>query len=411
MEAIARILIVDDSCVARKMLHEIVIALGHDVVGEAADGTQAFEEYARLQPDVVTMDLTMEISDGAQATSKIIAAYPSARVIVISARQERQIILDALERGARHFIVKPVSLEKVSAVLNNVLQQNFDKQQHLEMIRRLKGACSSQDGVQHQPARVLIVDDSAVARQSLRDIVAGLGHVVVGEAASGVQAFVEYTKLKPDVVTMDLTMQGMGGAEAISKIIAADPEARIIVISATEVRQGIIDALERGARHFIVKPIRQEKVAAVLKNILQPGFDRKKHLECVQKLKESENSRSLISCDANKCAPPYAISTQDNSLVHVFINQSITLTSCQTLFRELNEHLEGRPRVLLDFGTMSRLDQELLLKINELIDTIENNAGTVRAVSSNQRFVDTIAKTQIENTPNSLTEVLRFFAN
>ncbi|MDF2573009.1 MAG: response regulator, partial [Sporomusa sp.] len=383
--------------------------LGHEVVGEAADGEQAFDEYSRLRPDVVTMDLTMEISDGALATSKIIAADPSARIIVVSARQDRPAILDALERGARHFIIKPVSSEKVASVLNNVLQQTFDKQQQLEMIRRLKGTCDSPDNGSLQPARVLIVDDSAVARQSLRDIVAALGHVVIGEAASGVQAFVEYIKLKPDVVTMDLTMQGMGGAEAISKIIAADPEARIIVVSATEVRKGIIDALERGARHFIVKPIRQEKVAAVLNAILRPGFDRKRHLECVRKLKESQDSRSLINSDANKCDPPYAISAQDNSLVHVFINQSLTVNSCQTLFHELTEHLDGSPRVLLDFGIMSTLDEELLLKLNELIETIETNSGTVRAISNNQRFVDTIAKIHLEKTSNLLAEVLRFF--
>ena len=141
-------------------------------------------------------------------------------------------------------------------------------------------------------ARILIADDSAVARKSLRETVTALGHLVVGEVVSGSQAFVEYTKLKPDVVTMDLTMQGLGGAEATSKILATYPKARIIVISAMEERRVIIDALERGARHFIIKPISHDKVAAVLNNVLQQEFDRQKHMECVRKMRRSNDPPS-----------------------------------------------------------------------------------------------------------------------
>lgn len=268
----ARILIVDDSLVQRKILRKIVLSMGHTVVGEAANGIQAFEAYTRLKPDLVTMDLTMDGHDGAEAIVNIIAEFPEAQIIVVSARRESQVILDALERGARHFLIKPISEEKVKDVVNSVLQQSSDRKSHIELrcIQQETGESivesrsGSTEGVKQRVARVLIVDDSAVARKILREIVTGLGHVVVGEAASGSQAFVEYTKLKPDVVTMDLTMQGLGGAEATSKIIATYPKARIIVISAMEELQVVIDALERGARHFIIKPISQDKVAAVL---------------------------------------------------------------------------------------------------------------------------------------------------
>lgn len=117
-------------------------------------------------------------------------------------------------------------------------------------------------------ARVLIVDDSAMARRGIRQIITSLGHEVVGEVSNGSQSFLEYGKLKPDLVTMDLILPGMSGAEATSKIMASYPEARIIVISATEECQVVIDALERGAKHFIIKPVTMEKVAAVLKNVL-----------------------------------------------------------------------------------------------------------------------------------------------
>lgn len=395
----ARILIVDDSEVARKALRNMINSLGHTVVGEASNGTEAFHEYDLLKPDLVTMDLTMGGSDGAEATSKIIDAFPEARIIVISAQKERQVILDALDRGARHFIFKPVSAEKISIVLNNVIQQNFSRQEQLEFVHSLKHSST---------ARVLIVDDSAVARKKLREIITNLGHTVVGEAANGAQAFVEYAKLKPDVVTMDLTMQGLGGAEATSKIISSYPEARIIVISAMEERQVIIDALERGARHFILKPVRQEKVAAVIENVMQQEFDLQKHMECVRRLKQQDEMPFIASEVANKFLPPYSIVPQGNHFVQVFINQSLTMTSCESLFLELEEYLNDMPRVLLDFGKTAKLDPLLFARLNEVIEKIEGQSGMVKAISNNRKFVDDISLIQPENKRNLLSDVLRY---
>ncbi|SDF19987.1 response regulator [Sporomusa acidovorans] len=405
----ANILIVDDSMMERKILGDIITALGHNVIGQAKNGEQAVEEYLKLKPDLVTMDLTMKISDGAEAISKIIAADPQACIVVVSSHQEKQIIGDALERGARHFIIKPVSLQKVSAVISTVLQQPFDKDRHLELISHLKAACNFQEKPKRHSARILIADDSTFARQMLRDVVIALGHVVVGEATNGAQAFVEYARLKPDLVTMDLTMQGLGGAETISKIMAAYPDARIIVISAIETRAGIIDALERGARHFIVKPICQEKVAAAIENVLQQKFDLQKQLSSIHKLKSNEAMRAIVDAETEYEAP-YAISTQDN-FIHVFIYQSLTLTSCQTLMAELSEYLDGRPRLLLNFGTMSKLESPLFDQFNELAKLIENNLGVVQAISYRKEFVESIANKTLGKNANLLAEVLRYSEN
>lgn len=395
----ARILIVDDSAVARKALENMIYSLGHQVVGEASNGLEAFNQYAKLKPDLVTMDLTMGGNDGADATSKIIEAFPESRIIVISAQKERQVIIDALERGARHFIMKPVSSDKLSTVINHVLQQKISRQKQLEFLQSLKHSSS---------ARVLVVDDSAVARKKLQEIMLSLGHSVVGEAANGAQAFVEYAKLKPDVVTMDLTMQGLGGAEATSKIISSYPEARIIVISAIEERKIIIDALERGARHFIIKPIRQEKVAAVMQNIMQQEFDLQKHMDCVRKLKQQDEMPYLVSEEAQKLLPPYSIVPQDNRFVQVFINESLTIKSCESLFLELEEYLNDLPRVLLDFGKTSKLDQQLFDQLNKLVEKIEGQSGAVKAISNNKKFVEHISLIQPEKMANFLADVLRY---
>lgn len=407
----ANILVVDDSMMERKVLGDILTALGHTVIGQAKNGEQALEEYLKLKPDLVTMDLTMCVAGGAEATSNIIAEDPEARIVVVSSHQEKKVILDALERGARHVIIKPVSQEAVAAVVTNVLQQPFDQDRHRELINCLKSACTAQEkSPKRYSARILIVDDSMLARQMLRDIVTALGHIVVGEAANGVQAFVEYVRLKPDLVTMDLSMQGLGGAETISKIMAADSDARIIVVSATESRAGIIDALERGACHFIVKPIRPEKVAETINAVLQQEFNFKKQLDNIHKLKSKENMRALVEA-APEYVVPYAISTQDANFVHVFINKSLTLTSCQTLMAELSEYLDEKPRLLLNFGTMSSLDLPLFEQFNELVKLIEDNLGVVQAVSNNEEFIDSVTCINLENTANSLAQVLKYSEN
>lgn len=404
----ANILIVDDSMLERKVLSDIMTMLGHNIIGQAKNGEQAIEEYTRLKPDLVTMDLTMGGIDGAEAISKIVAADPEARIVVVSSHQEGQVILDALERGARHFLIKPLSLEKVAKVLTNILQQPFDKDKQHELISRVKkNVCTQEKHSKRLLARILIADDSAFARQMLRDIVTALGHVVVGEATNGTQAFVEYTRTKPDLMTIDLTMQGLEGAETISKIIATHPDARIIVVSAIESRVAIIDALERGARHFIVKPIRQEKVAAAIENVLQQKFNLQKYLDGIHKLKSNEDMQAFVEAAA-KYVAPYTIKVQNDNLIHVFINQTLTLTSCQTLMTELAEYLDDKPRLLLNFESMSNLDPELFDQFNKLVQTIEDNLGLVRAISNSKDFVHYITNLELENTPNMLAEVLKY---
>ncbi len=387
----ANILIVDDSFVARKALGKIMTELGHTVVSEAADGAQAFTEYVTHRPDVVMMDLSMKGMGGAEAISKICAASPAARIIVVSASEERSIVMDALGRGARHFIIKPVTIEKVATTLDIVLKQNFDQQRYQEVIGKIKGAAELPDEVlgnlsserKKSMARILIVDDSSVARKSLREIMISLGHTVVGEAENGAQAFVEYAQHKPDIVTMDLTMPGMSGADATSKIIATFPNAKIIVISAMEERGVVIDALERGARHFIIKPISKEKVSTVLSNVLLQKFDLQKHMKLVQKLKDTQG----LSPTASQFLPPYEI-ILDNKLICVKVTNRLTTTSYQSLMIELEEYLTGEPRVLFDFGVTETLSEDILIEFDKLINTIENNSGFVKAVSRSQPFVD-----------------------
>ena len=117
-------------------------------------------------------------------------------------------------------------------------------------------------------ANILIADDSTVMRRSLNLILTKGGHKVVGQAVNGDQAYALYSQLKPDLVTMDITMPGMDGIEAMQKILKSFPQAKIIIISALDQKKMILEAIESGAMHYLIKPFKDDKVLATVKEVL-----------------------------------------------------------------------------------------------------------------------------------------------
>jgi two-component system chemotaxis response regulator CheY len=113
--------------------------------------------------------------------------------------------------------------------------------------------------------KVLIVDDAAFMRMLLKDIVTKAGFEVVGEASNGKEAVEKYKELKPDVVTMDITMPEMNGIEAVKEIKKMDPNANIIMVSAMGQQAMVIEAIQAGAKDFIVKPFQPARVIEALK--------------------------------------------------------------------------------------------------------------------------------------------------
>jgi len=112
--------------------------------------------------------------------------------------------------------------------------------------------------------KVLIVDDAAFMRMMLRDILAKNGFEVVGEADNGKVAVQMYSELKPDVVTMDITMPEMDGIAAVKEIKAADPNAKVVMVSAMGQQAMVIEAIRSGAADFIVKPFQPDRVLEAL---------------------------------------------------------------------------------------------------------------------------------------------------
>ncbi|HCI28903.1 MAG TPA: chemotaxis protein CheY [Fervidobacterium sp.] len=118
-------------------------------------------------------------------------------------------------------------------------------------------------------ARVLVVDDAAFMRMMLKDILTKGGHEVVGEAANGLEAIEKYKELKPDVVTMDITMPEMNGIDAIKEIRKSDPNATVIVCSAMGQQAMVIEAIQAGAKDFIVKPFQASRVIEAVQKVLK----------------------------------------------------------------------------------------------------------------------------------------------
>jgi len=116
-------------------------------------------------------------------------------------------------------------------------------------------------------ASVLIVDDAAFMRTSLKLMLEKNGFTVVGEADNGATAVQKYLELNPNIVTMDITMPVLDGIEATKKIKEVDPKAKVIIVSAMGQESYVRDAVVAGAKNFIVKPFKEEHVLKVLNSL------------------------------------------------------------------------------------------------------------------------------------------------
>jgi two-component system, chemotaxis family, chemotaxis protein CheY len=120
----------------------------------------------------------------------------------------------------------------------------------------------------NQPVRYLVVDDSVFARKSLAKMIEAFGGTVAGEAGDGLTAITEYGRTKPDIVLMDITMPQMEGIEAVERIVREHPEARIVMVSSVGYQDNILAALQKGARHFVQKPVKPDALYEIIRYVL-----------------------------------------------------------------------------------------------------------------------------------------------
>ena len=115
--------------------------------------------------------------------------------------------------------------------------------------------------------KILIVDDAAFMRMMIKDVLTKKGYKVVGEGLDGLDAVKKYTELKPDLVIMDITMPNMNGIEAVKKIREIKADANIIMCSAMGQQGMVVEAIQAGARDFIVKPFQSERIIEAVSKV------------------------------------------------------------------------------------------------------------------------------------------------
>lgn len=117
-------------------------------------------------------------------------------------------------------------------------------------------------------AKILIVDDAAFMRMTLKNIIIEAGHEVVGEAGNGIEAIANYQSTQPELVTMDITMPEMDGIEALKEIKKINPKALVVMCSAMGQQGMVIEAIQSGAADFIVKPFNAERINESIGKVL-----------------------------------------------------------------------------------------------------------------------------------------------
>jgi two-component system chemotaxis response regulator CheY len=117
-------------------------------------------------------------------------------------------------------------------------------------------------------ARVLVVDDAIFMRKMVSDALTKQGHEVIGEASNGAEAVIRYSELKPDVMTLDITMPEKDGVEALRDIMSSDPSARVVMCSALGQESKVLEAIKAGAKDFVVKPFQPDRLGAAVEKAL-----------------------------------------------------------------------------------------------------------------------------------------------
>lgn len=116
--------------------------------------------------------------------------------------------------------------------------------------------------------RILIADDSTFMRTILKKVLENAGYAIAGEAANGLQAVEKYSELHPDLVLLDVTMPELDGIQALKRIVASDPDANCVICSAIGQRWMIVEAIEYGAKDFIIKPFQADRVLTAIGNVI-----------------------------------------------------------------------------------------------------------------------------------------------
>jgi YesN/AraC family two-component response regulator len=223
-------------------------------------------------------------------------------------------------------------------------------------------------------ANILVVDDSSVMRKNLCMIFEENGHKVIGEAADGRQAIILYSELKPDLVTMDITMPNMNGVDAVEAIIKKHKDAKIIMVSALNQKQMVFEAIKNGAKNYVIKPIDSKKFTAIINEVLNANDEEK-----ASTVKEKEQNISGFN-----------IENANGSFIIAF-NEHFGLKDQNGLDTAIKGMLFIKPlKIVFDFGTLQKLSElstQILLNNGKLII---NSGGELKLKANSCEIINAL---------------------
>ena len=244
--------------------------------------------------------------------------------------------------------------------------------------------------------RILIVDDSAIMRKNLRAILSKAGYDVVAEAVNGLEAFQSYEKYKPDLVTMDVTMPVMDGIQAVKKIITQYPEAKIVVISAFDQRTMLFEAMENGAKHYIIKPITAEKLLTVIAQILEEPAAPAQAEQATAAPAVSEPQSQVQSQPPQEEAPVKLAIENLNGTFHIDMQGQSGARHLDALQGAVQGLLFIKPLSLVfRFGEHDAFTEDGYARLAEIIETVQRAGGSVGLETANEPLLNALSARQI----------------
>lgn len=229
---------------------------------------------------------------------------------------------------------------------------------------------------------MLIVDDALMMRKMIGKIVENGGHLVVDEAANGEQAIEMYQKYVPDVVTMDITMPVMDGIEALARIMACDVKAKVIMVSALGQQHKVMEALDAGAKGYILKPITKEKILAVIQQVI--GVEScsispaKSVFECGEK-------RNQESCDATFL--PFVFENKERCFSFTIKSEFACEDFTKLMIAVQGMLLVNPLEIVFNFIHSDVLNGRVVNNFIDIMATIINEGRRLRVICYNQDYM------------------------
>lgn len=231
-------------------------------------------------------------------------------------------------------------------------------------------------------ARILIVDDALIMRKMIGKIVEDGGHSVVNEAVNGEQAIEMYQKYLPDVVTMDITMPGTDGIQALARIMDYDANAKVVMVSALGQQHKVMEALDHGAKSYILKPITKEKILGVIKQVM--GVDGCP-LSSSQAIVECGEGRNQKSCDA--AFLPFTLENKEG-IFSFTLKGEFSCEDFPKLMTAVQEMLLVNPlEIVFNFIHSEVLNSRVVNCFIEIMTMIINEGRRLQVICYNQDYM------------------------